>query len=166
MSSKPGAGHNDSFGHSAGDEALRAIAHEVSKEGAVVGRLGGEEFAILLEGIPLSRAAEFAEGLRVRLGELEISIGQTKVSLTCSFGVSQWQILDTIDVLLRRADVALYKAKRSGRNRVVVGEYGVDVGDYDRSKSILRAGSRNFQRSVAALSQDWHPRPSAKIMAS
>ena len=141
---------NDSYGHSAGDEALRGIAREVSKEGATVGRLGGEEFAILLEGVPLSRAVEIAESLRLRLQELEVSIGEKKISLTCSFGVSQWQADDTIDVLLGRADVALYKAKTDGRNRIVVGECMSDAAGYDRLKSAVRSGSRDLQKSVAA----------------
>ena len=141
---------NDSYGHSAGDEALRAIAREVSKEGAIVGRLGGEEFAILLEGVPLSRAVEIAESLRLRLQELEVSIGEKKISLTCSFGVSQWQTDDSIDVLLRRADLALYQAKTNGRNQVVVGECMLDVAGYDNSKSAVRSGGRDLQKSTAA----------------
>jgi diguanylate cyclase (GGDEF)-like protein len=141
---------NDSYGHSAGDEALRAIAREVSKEGAIVGRLGGEEFAILLEGVSLSRAVEIAESLRLRLQELEVAIGQKKISLTCSFGVSQWQADDTIDVLLGRADVALYKAKTNGRNLVVVGDCMPDVADYDRSIRVVRSDNRDLQKSAAA----------------
>src|SRR5450631_719392 len=143
-------GINDSYGHSAGDEALRAIAREVSKEGAIVGRLGGEEFAILLEGVPLSRAVEIAESLRLRLQELEVSIGEKKISLTCSFGVSQWQEDDTIDVLLGRADVALYKAKTNGRNCVVVGECMSKMAEYDRSTSTIRSGGRDLQKPTAA----------------
>jgi diguanylate cyclase (GGDEF)-like protein len=141
---------NDSYGHSAGDEALRAIAREIFKEGTIVGRLGGEEFAMLLEGAPLSKAAEIAESLRLRLQELEVPIGQQTISLTCSFGVSQWQVDDTIDVLLRRADVALYQAKTNGRNRVVVGECMLDVAGYDKSKSAVRSGSRDLQKLTAA----------------
>ena len=141
---------NDSYGHIAGDEALRAIARELSKEGAIVGRLGGEEFAMLLEGAPLSRAVEMAESLRLRLQELVVAIGQKTISLTCSLGVSQWQVDDTIDILLGRADVALYKAKTNGRNRVVVGECMSDVADYDSSKRVVRSGSRDSQELAAA----------------
>ncbi len=141
---------NDSYGHIAGDEALRAIARELSKEGAIVGRLGGEEFAMLLEGAPLSRAVEMAESLRLRLQELVVAIDQKTISLTCSLGVSQWQVDDTIDILLGRADVALYKAKTNGRNRVVVGECMSDVADYDSSKRVVRSGSRDSQELAAA----------------
>jgi len=141
---------NDAYGHSSGDEALRAIAREVSKEGAIVGRLGGEEFAMLFENVPLSRAVEIAESLRVRMQQLEVAIGQQTISLTCSFGVSQWQVDDTIDVLLGRADVALYKAKTNGRNRVVVGECMSKMADYERSTSTIRSGGRDLQKSTAA----------------
>jgi two-component system cell cycle response regulator len=141
---------NDFYGHSAGDEALRTIAWEISKECAIIGRLGGEEFAMLLEGVPQSRAVEIAENLRLRLQELKISIGQYTISLTCSFGVSQWQTSDTIDVLLGRADVGLYKAKTNGRNCVVIGECKSDMADYDRSKSAVRSGSRDLEKSAAA----------------
>jgi two-component system cell cycle response regulator len=141
---------NDSYGHGAGDEALRAIARGVSKEGAIVGRLGGEEFAILLEGMPLSETAEIAESLRLKIQQLEITIGQQTISLTCSFGVSQWQVDDTIDILLKRADVALYNAKTNGRNRVEVGECMLDAANYGRSKSAVRSGSRDLQKTAAA----------------
>jgi two-component system, cell cycle response regulator len=141
---------NDAYGHSSGDEALRAIAREVSKAGVIVGRLGGEEFAILLEDASLSSAVEIAESLRLRLQELEVSMGQQTISLTCSFGVSQWQADDTIDVLLGRADVALYKAKTNGRNRVVVGECMSNMADYDRRISTVRSGPRDLQKSTAA----------------
>jgi len=141
---------NDSYGHGAGDEALRAIAREVSKEGAIVGRLGGEEFAILLEGVPISGAVEIAESLRLKIQQLEITIVQQTISLTCSFGVSQWQVDDTIDILLGRADVGLYSAKTNGRNRVVVGECMLDVADYGRSISTVRSSTRDLKKSVAA----------------
>ena len=126
--------------------SLRAIARKIANEGMIVGRLGGEEFAMLLEDVPQSRAVEIAESLRLKLQELEVSIGQHTISLTCSFGVSQWQTDDTIDILLGRADVGLYKAKTNGRNRVVVGECMSDVADYDGSKSAVRSGSRDIQK--------------------
>ena len=141
---------NDAYGHSSGDEALRAIAREVSKEGAIVGRLGGEEFAMLFEDVPLSRAVEIAESLRVRMQQLEVAVGQQTISLTCSFGVSQWQVDDTIDILLGRADMALYKAKTNGRNCVVVGECMSNMADYDRSTSTIRSGGRDLQKSTTA----------------
>lgn len=141
---------NDTYGHIGGDEALRVIAREISKEGGIVGRLGGEEFAILLEGAPVSTAFDIAESLRLRLEQLEVIIGQQKISLTCSFGVSQWQVDHSIDILLGRADVALYKAKTNGRNRVEVGERMLELAGYDRSKSAVRSADRILQKSTAA----------------
>ena len=68
--------------------------------------------------------------------------GQT-ISLTCSFGVSQWEPGDTIDRLLRRADMALYKAKMNGRNRVVSAGPTSDLTDYDSSRSVIRCDIRD-----------------------
>jgi two-component system cell cycle response regulator len=141
---------NDTYGHIGGDEALRAIARAVTEEVAIIGRLGGEEFAVLLTGVPLSGAVEVAENLRLRLQELVIPIAHQTISLTCSFGVSQRQEDETIDDLLRRADVALYQAKTSGRNRVVVAECQLDVAGYDISTRVVRSGKRDSQKSSAA----------------
>lgn len=133
---------NDAFGHSAGDEALRAIAHELSKEDAIIGRLGGEEFAILLDGAPLSKASEIAENLRLRIQQLEVATGQQTLSLTCSIGVSQWQVTDTIDDLLGRADMALYQAKTSGRNRIIANDCASEAADHGSSISVVRSDRR------------------------
>ena len=136
---------NDTYGHGGGDETLRAIAREVSKDALIVGRLGGEEFAVLIEGQSVANAAVIAENLRQRLEKLHISVGQKIISITCSFGVSYWQSNDTIDCLLERADRALYRAKSNGRNRVVVGEINLEVPGYDRSTSAIRSGGRGQQ---------------------
>jgi two-component system cell cycle response regulator len=114
---------NDLHGHDAGDAAIRGIAREASATpNAVLGRLGGEEFAFLLEGKTLSEAVDVAEELRLRLSKLRFETATEEMTLTCSFGVSQWLPGDSIDGLLKRADVALYKAKLDGRNRVVAHE--------------------------------------------
>jgi diguanylate cyclase (GGDEF)-like protein len=110
---------NDVYGHGVGDDALRGITREASIEGTIMGRLGGEEFAILLEDVPLSHAVAFAEHLRLKLAALRFQDGAKVMTLTCSFGVSEWEQGDTIDTLLKRADAALYEAKHGGRNRVV-----------------------------------------------
>jgi predicted signal transduction protein with EAL and GGDEF domain len=85
----------------------------------IVGRLGGEEFAILLEGSNLKAAVELAEHLRTRISALAFDTGQGKLMLTCSFGVSEWKQGENFDQLLKRADSALYDAKTGGRSRVV-----------------------------------------------
>ena len=91
-----------------------------------------------------------AESLRLRIDQLEVAIRQQTISLTCSFGVSQWQINDTIDVLLGRADMALYKAKANGRNCVVVGECMLDVAGQNRPTSTVRSGGRDLRKPAAA----------------
>ena len=110
---------NDEHGHDAGDEAIRRVAREIAGNTRVAGRLGGEEFAILLEGLDLSAAVKAAESLRVDVAALRFETKTRTIGLTCSFGVSEWTQGDSIDRLLKRADLALYEAKHSGRNRVV-----------------------------------------------
>jgi diguanylate cyclase (GGDEF)-like protein len=110
---------NDVHGHDAGDKAIFAVAHELMSGSWHAGRLGGEEFALLLEGRGPAEAATIAETLRGRIAALRIPTGEGRLSLTCSFGVSEWRAGDSIDPLLKRADMALYQAKLTGRNRVV-----------------------------------------------
>jgi diguanylate cyclase (GGDEF)-like protein len=110
---------NDAYGHDAGDEAIRACARTAAMKEGLVGRLGGDEFAMLLEHRTLPQAIEIAEDLRLRLAERPFETSKGAITLTCSIGVSEGGPGDTVDELLRRADVALYDAKIAGRNRVV-----------------------------------------------
>jgi diguanylate cyclase (GGDEF)-like protein len=110
---------NDQFGHDIGDMVLRAIGENVPSHPATVGRLGGEEFAILIENSDLSAGVELSENLRTKLAALSFDTLLGNLSITCSFGVSEWRDGETIDELLKRADIALYTAKNDGRNRVV-----------------------------------------------
>ena len=110
-------------------------------ESSVVGRLGGEEFAVLLEGRDIAEAVATAEALRLRLAHLRLETGSGAVTFTCSLGVGQWKLGDTIDRLLKRADVALYEAKTGGRNRVVVADDDVPAtvcGDDAKFRSTVR----------------------------
>ena len=113
---------NDTYGHDVGDKVLRAIGESMLGEQALVGRLGGEEFAMLLDGADGKIASEYAEHLRIKLGSLSFATLQGKMSVTCSFGVAEWLPGDVIDQLLKRADGALYQAKNTGRNRVVIAQ--------------------------------------------
>ena len=131
---------NDHYGHDIGDAAIRAVADLAASESPTVGRLGGEEFAFLLESTELSKAMQCAEHLRAHVAALQIETAQGPMQLTCSFGVSEWRPGDTIDRLLRRADAALYLAKDMGRNRVV-GEMDLLPGDYNKPGSVIRAES-------------------------
>jgi diguanylate cyclase (GGDEF)-like protein len=130
---------NDLHGHDVGDEAIIAVARQAMNEDVVVGRLGGEEFALLLEGRRLEQAVSCAEALRARLADLELHAGSGVVTLTCSFGVSEWQADDTIDHLLKRADIALYAAKVSGRNRVVATDAELVLPNGRNSRSVVRS---------------------------
>ena len=87
----------------------------------IAGRLGGEEFGLLVES-DLSEAVDIAQEFRRSVEGLKIFAGEQPVPVTCSLGVAEWEAGDTIDTLLRRADVALYEAKRAGRNKVVAAD--------------------------------------------
>ncbi len=114
---------NDGYGHAAGDEALRAFAKaagECLRGMDVLGRLGGEEFGILLPNTVLDQAEIVAERIRAAVTEIAIETEYGTVRFTTSVGVAQSvEGDDSIDTLLARADAALYAAKAAGRNRVV-----------------------------------------------
>jgi two-component system cell cycle response regulator len=110
---------NDVHGHGVGDDVIRAVAQAAKDETTMVGRLGGEEFAILLEGRPISDAVAVAERLRLAIEGLQFATSAQPLKITCSFGVSQRRPGESVDQILSGADRALYEAKRTGRNRVV-----------------------------------------------
>ena len=111
---------NDSFGHAAGDTALRTIGREVfgsMRRSDVFGRLGGEEFGLILPDTDMAGAAIVADKLRRRLAEYG-----TGPALTVSIGVAEAETMDarrSSAAMLDEADRALYAAKRAGRDRVV-----------------------------------------------
>src|SRR5262249_53539012 len=78
---------NDLYGHDLGDRAICAVAHEAAAENRFVGRLGGEEFAMLLEGLGLDESLALAERLRGKIGALQFDTSRGTLALTCSFGV-------------------------------------------------------------------------------
>src|SRR5262249_16238458 len=82
---------NDIYGHDGGDQAIPRVAGEAANEGAMLGRLGGEEFALVLEDHRLDRAIEVAERLRRTVAALEFETGSGSVAMTCSFGVGAWE---------------------------------------------------------------------------
>jgi diguanylate cyclase (GGDEF)-like protein len=113
---------NDNYGHSFGDDVLRAIAGiftAVCRTEDIVCRYGGEEFTILLPNTDLSFAAEIAERLRAAIEARPFFYRDRQIAVTCSFGVAN--LRDPIPPsILELADQALYSAKHSGRNRVEV----------------------------------------------
>lgn len=118
---------NDKYGHNTGDLVLKEIANicrNVLREVDIVGRIGGEEFAILLPETDIVQATLVAERLRVSIsnGKVFPTLNE-EVKFAASFGVTFTKDANkSINELLNQADNALYKAKNSGRNRVVVSE--------------------------------------------
>jgi diguanylate cyclase (GGDEF)-like protein len=115
---------NDSFGHPIGDrvicgvvDCLKALAPAMAQ----VGRVGGEEFTLLLPQMEIEAAHELAEKLRAAISGHDFSLPQARV-VTASFGVSCQPLGGSFDAAYRSADEALYVAKRAGRNRVVRAE--------------------------------------------
>lgn len=113
---------NDSYGHDVGDNAIIALARlcgrSIRKIDAL-GRIGGEEFAVLLPRADKQPATEMAQRLRLQLAEQRVSAHDREISYTVSIGVASLRptTRDLAD-LMRNADAALYQAKREGRNRV------------------------------------------------
>lgn len=113
---------NDTFGHQAGDVVLRELAklvHEQLRRNDIEGRVGGEEFAVLLPETTISEAVVLAERIRGIIENFAINIGETSLHITASFGVTAVKETDVaLDSIYKRADSALYEAKNAGRNRV------------------------------------------------
>ncbi|MBX3607475.1 MAG: GGDEF domain-containing protein [Piscinibacter sp.] len=114
---------NDEHGHLVGDEVLRSVAARLTesvREPMCVGRLGGEEFLVVLPDTDLEAARQAAERIRESVASLELQRGATPWKLTVSLGVAaSGPGVGTVSDMLRRADAALYDAKRAGRNRVI-----------------------------------------------
>lgn len=123
---------NDTWGHGVGDEVLKEVAQRASRNLRnfdLVARLGGEEFVVIMPDTDGNQAMAVAERLRRRIAEEPFSVSAPvgKIDITISIGVAlaDWTLdadgkPESGDALLRRADTALYQAKRSGRNRVVM----------------------------------------------
>ncbi|WP_416397920.1 GGDEF domain-containing protein [Allohahella sp. A8] len=114
---------NDTFGHMAGDAVLKqtaVIMQEVCRESDFPFRFGGEEFGIILPKTDAEGASIIAERLRLKIESHRFSFNSVVIPCTASFGVSSYRPEDTRSDLLARADQALYKAKHSGRNKVMV----------------------------------------------
>jgi diguanylate cyclase (GGDEF)-like protein len=133
---------NDLYGHDVGDRAICAVAHEAAAESTLVGRLGGEEFALLLEEQGLDEALASAERLRGKMSALQFDTSQGRLTITSSFGVITWEPADTVELLLKRADVALYAAKTGGRNRVIAADAKRPLPEMGPPGSRLRAVAR------------------------
>ncbi len=117
---------NDRFGHAIGDETLKAVAaamRSACRDSDLLGRYGGEEFAVLLKGIDPPHAQAAAERLRNAIAGVAVHCGDELIAPTASVGVACLSPDDdNFDQLLIRADRALYEAKAQGRNRVVMAD--------------------------------------------
>jgi diguanylate cyclase (GGDEF)-like protein/PAS domain S-box-containing protein len=117
---------NDTYGHAAGDGVLMAVAsifrEETRLDLDMAGRVGGEEFMLLLPGSGLSGAQVLAERIRSRICSEVLEFEGATIKISASFGVSALSVDREPEATMRAADQALYEAKRRGRNRVVVEE--------------------------------------------
>jgi len=112
---------NDRYGHDIGDKVILDIAElcrNISREIDIVARLGGEEFVILLPETSLSDAASLAERLRIAAAENRGSLPDINLVVTVSIGVAECKPAIELADMMKHADIALYEAKRAGRNRV------------------------------------------------
>jgi diguanylate cyclase len=112
---------NDDFGHLAGDKVLKIIAVELSKrlrKTDFIARFGGEEFVLLLPSTPLSGGLELLDALRLAIADCPFHFRGERVVITLSSGISAFADGETSEQVFARADQALYRAKRSGRNRI------------------------------------------------
>jgi diguanylate cyclase (GGDEF)-like protein len=114
---------NDRYGHATGDETIVAVAQACTggkRQSDIVGRLGGEEFAILLPETDLAQATIVAERLRKAVADRVMITHKVHFRITVSIGIAEASLsMSGMDVLMRAADHALYQAKEQGRNRVV-----------------------------------------------
>ena len=116
---------NDQYGHPAGDAVLRLFAdvvNSVARRSDIVGRLGGEEFAIILPTTSTEEALEFSNRLHKAVNQAVLKYGDAIIRYTVSIGLaaSSTARVNSLDNLLTRADLALYQAKRNGRNQTLV----------------------------------------------
>ena len=113
---------NDTFGHIAGDEVLKSVAkilRETIRISDEAFRYGGEEFVVILSNTKQPGAQTIAERIRKKIEKLCVESTE-QIKITASFGVSCSDAVDDVSEALHHADMALYRAKKQGRNRVVL----------------------------------------------
>ncbi|QXI15673.1 diguanylate cyclase [Pseudomonas hamedanensis] len=112
---------NDSYGHLAGDKVLKIIATVLRKRlrgSDFIARFGGEEFVLLLPATPPAAGAKLLETLRAAIEACPFHFKGERVTITISMGLASFRVGEHSDMVLKRADQALYRAKNAGRNRV------------------------------------------------
>lgn len=121
---------NDKFGHSTGDHVLRTfaeIARDILREVDCVARTGGEEFVLVLGGTNQQAAIVAAERLSTGLQEMQVSHIEPHYRITASMGITGYRRAEEVESTMDRADKALYDAKRTGRNKVVIADSDQEV---------------------------------------
>src|SRR3984957_6067278 len=118
---------NDTYGHEAGDEVLKAVAEALrstARVADIVARFGGEEFVLVLPDTSAEMAARIAERLRLAIEALSTDVDGQVIRVTASFGVAQRAAQESQLEVLERADAALFSSKKDGRNRVTMSTAG------------------------------------------
>jgi len=148
-------GINDRFGHPAGDNVLSSAAgywREMLRRSDSIGRLGGEEFCVILPHTDLAGAMDVAEKLRAAIESLVFEGEGYILHATASFGVATLDPeVDDIDALITRADRALYEAKNTGRNRCVAWKRSDDGQERGPRRRVLKAGQIRFDKRPQPL---------------
>ncbi|MBA3661737.1 MAG: diguanylate cyclase [Gammaproteobacteria bacterium] len=115
---------NDTYGHQAGDKVLKDLSMFLQKylrKSDLIGRYGGEEFLVILPQTAVDEAVKIVEALRVKFAETPHTLDDVNIFVTLSGGISNYPTFKTVGSLVKVADNALYEAKQTGRNRIVVG---------------------------------------------
>jgi two-component system, cell cycle response regulator len=129
---------NDTYGHEMGDSVLTAVGAQTKMTDGLAGRLGGEEFCVLGAG-ELADALECAGELQRSLKALRFDHNGVAFGITCSFGVTEWEPGDAVDRMLRRADIAMYESKKTGRDRITAADTFTSTNDHDAWSGAIRA---------------------------
>jgi diguanylate cyclase (GGDEF)-like protein/PAS domain S-box-containing protein len=144
---------NDTYGHKTGDKVLIELSSRTEKalrDKDIVARYGGEEFVVFLPEINAAKARKVADRLRQTIASIVIySDNHQKVTFTVSIGVSSSEISDNVDMLVKTADEALYKAKQNGRNRVEVFT-PEDLKLFEEQSELLNGKERDNQHPIFA----------------
>ena len=122
---------NDTYGHLAGDEVIKLVAHTADKysevNGGFAARYGGEEFLVILPGYDENTAIPVLKGMHEEIKATIVDTGKHKINVDCSIGLTSYPSLcDNADILISRADKAMYYSKRHGRGQLIIDNPMVD----------------------------------------
>jgi diguanylate cyclase (GGDEF)-like protein len=114
---------NDTYGHHIGDKALKHVTQlceQCLRQSDIFGRIGGEEFGVVLPDTDTKQGEDIANRIRVMIMDNPFTDSEIHIKITVSIGLASLQYQEHFDALIQHADTALYQAKNQGRNRVVV----------------------------------------------